>query len=82
MSDTNTDRFARVVAIRASIKTDADCAALAQQVNDEISALGMRLVVLHPEKREAIGRLLNDARIAVSETLRSAGIGDAKAASR
>jgi hypothetical protein len=42
--------------------------------DDEISGLGMRLLALYPEKRYVLGRLLNDARVAVAETLRFVGI--------
>lgn len=39
-------RIERIAAIRKSLVTDADCVALAQWIDDEICALGMRLVAL------------------------------------
>ncbi len=70
----DTDRLARVAALRETLATDADCAAMAQRIDDQLCALGMRLCALHPEKRDVTGRQLNSARIALADTLRFLGI--------
>lgn len=74
IGEIDTERLARVHAIRDGLATDADCATIAERIDDEISGLGMRLIALHPEKREVLGRLLNNRRIAVAVSLRFLGI--------
>jgi hypothetical protein len=74
IGEIDTERLARVHATRDGLATADDCAALAERIDDEISGLGMRLLALYPEKRYVLGRLLNDARVAVAETLRFVGI--------
>jgi len=74
IGEIDTERLARVHATRDGLATADDCAALAERIDDEISGLGMRLLALYPEKHDVIGRLLNDARVAVAETLRFVGI--------
>lgn len=67
-------RLERVHAIRDALTTDADCAALAKRIDDEFSGLAMRMIQLRPEKRDVIGRKLNDARIAIWDTIQFVGI--------
>lgn len=67
-------RLARVHALRDSLATEADVVALATRIDDELSALGMRLIQLHPEKRDILGRGLNRARGEVFDVLRYLGL--------
>lgn len=67
-------RLARVHALRDGLSTEADAVALALRLDDELSALGMRLIQLQPEKHDLIGRGLSRARGEIGDTLRFLGL--------
>lgn len=70
-------RLARVHAIRDALTTDADCIALAKRIDEEFSGLGLRLIAMHPDRRDVIGRKLDDARIAIYDALQFVGLEEA-----
>jgi len=67
-------RLARVHDLRDGLATEADCVALATRLDDELSALGMRLVQLRPAQHDITGRGLNRARNEVFDVLRYLGL--------
>ena len=67
-------RDERIAAIRATLTTTDDCRALAQRIDDEISALAMALRATYPDHAQAIARRMTDARSCVGDTMRAVGI--------
>ena len=52
----------------------ADLRAIAQRIDDEISALAMALRATYPDHAQAIARRMTDARSCVGDTMRAVGI--------
>ena len=67
-------RDERIAALRAPLATTDDCRALAQRIDDEISALAMVLRAAYPDHAQAIARRMTDARSCVGDTMRAVGI--------
>lgn len=66
----------RVNAIRSTLATSDDCRAIAQRIDDEISALGLHLRTVYPDHAPKIAMALNRARSDVVDTMRAVGIGE------
>lgn len=67
-------RDERIADLRATLATADDCRALAQRIDDEISALAMALRATYPDHAQAIARRMTDARSYVGDTMRAVGI--------
>lgn len=66
-------RDERIAALRATLATDDDCRALAQSIDDRISALAMELRARFPDRAAAVARALNESRACVGDIMRHVG---------
>lgn len=71
MSD---DRNERVAAIRSTLATDDARRAIAQRIDEEISALALELRATYPDRAASIARALNESRACVGDIMRHVGL--------
>ena len=71
MSD---DRNARVDAIRSTLATDDARRAIAQRIDEDISALALELRATYPDRAASIARAMNEARSRVGDIMRHVGL--------
>ena len=64
----------RVAAIRSTLATDDARRAIAQRIDEEISALALELRATYPDRAASIARDLNEARACVGDIMRHVGL--------
>ena len=64
----------RVAAIRSTLATDDARRAIAQRIDEEISALALELRATYPDRAASIARALNEARACVGDIMRHVGL--------